>query len=158
MFIYPEPEVSCQSVALDLINRNTIVAGYRSTGFLAYVSADVAGNAAPHILFDTEVYDYGDNYNPATGIYTVPRNGTYLVQARVRGMNQRADHFIRVDGDSITYTNGNGNHQEQSSLTSITLHLVEGQEVTVDVNYSNTIDGSTGQMTTSFGASMLYGD
>ena len=48
--------------------------GYRSAGFLAYLSTSAEGTADnTYILFDTEKYDYGDNYNPSTGIYSAQK-------------------------------------------------------------------------------------
>ncbi len=53
--------------------------GYRSAGFLAYLSADViAPSGFDPILFDVEEYDYGNNYNPSTGKCTVPLDRLYL--------------------------------------------------------------------------------
>ena len=67
------------------------IAGYRSAGFLAYLSTNTEappGNAS--IPFDVEVYDYGDNYNPSSGIYTVPLDGLYVIHARLRGLYKDA--------------------------------------------------------------------
>jgi hypothetical protein len=36
------------------------------------------------VLFPTEVYDNGDAYNPATGIYTVQADGDYIVNTTIR--------------------------------------------------------------------------
>ncbi len=41
------------------------------------------GDLNAPIPFDTEEYDYGDNYNNYTGVYTVPYDGHYLIHARV---------------------------------------------------------------------------
>ena len=111
------------------------------------------------ILFDTEAYDYGDNYNPATGLYTVPYNGTYLIHARVTGNPYWARHIIRVDGVMVTYTTRHDPvYQYQHGSTSVTLHLVEGQEVAVDPHFDGTVDGHADFMYTSFGAALLHGD
>ena len=141
-------------------NKKTIVAGYRSAGFLAYLTSQMQGTGVTHIPFDTEVYDYGDNYDPVTGIYTVPYNGLYLIHARVYGWDNWADHYIRVDNDWVTFTRGAdpSGYQFQATSTSIVLHLVAGQEVGVDPYFDGTIDGNAGYMRTSFGITLLYRD
>ncbi len=112
------------------------------------------------LVFDAEKYDYGNNYNMTTGVYTVPYGGLYLIHARVYGANKIASHHILVDGDYVTYTRGyepNG-YSHQSASTSIVLHLLAGQEVTVYPDFRERIIGNTYEMRTSFGATLLYVD
>ncbi len=53
--------------------------GYKSAGFLAYLSYDLIGLASfTAIPFDTKVYDYGNNYNDATG-----RDENNLLQKKI---------------------------------------------------------------------------
>ena len=134
---------------------------YRSAGFLAYLSRDVeAPSGEAPLVFDKEEYDYGNNYNTRTGVYTVPYSGLYLIHARVSGNDKSVTHYIRVDGDDVTYTRGyDPDYYDQSGSTSIVLHLLAGQRVTVDPWFSSgTIDGNTGNMATSFGTTFLYPD
>lgn len=49
---------------------------YRNSAF----TLTVAG--APIVAFDTEVYDYGNNHDTATGRYTCPETAQYRVDAR----------------------------------------------------------------------------
>ena len=117
------------------------------------------GSPDQYIIFDREKYDYGNNYNTSTGIYTVPYNGLYLIHARVYGTDKDAGHSITVDGDAVTYTYGHDpDYQDQSASTSVVLHLQAGQEVAVNPSFSGTVYGSTGFMVTSFGATLLYPD
>ena len=139
------------------LNKKTIVAGYKSAGFLAYLTYDVDGNAVTDIPFDTEAYDDGDNYNPSTGIYTVPYDGLYLIHARVLSSAYNAAHWVKVDGVyAATSSQYDLDYQYQSASTSIVLHLVAEQEVAVEV-VGGTIDG-TYPMGSTFGATLLYGD
>ncbi len=137
--------------------------GSRSAGFLAYLSNQVQApyGTAP-LVFDQEEYDYGDNYNNATGVYTVRYDGLYLFHATVYALGNSAYHYIRVDGDEVTVSiEYDPDHSGQQSSTSIVLHLKAGQEVTVDPEFFGTIHGSTGltrTIRTSFGATLLYPD
>ncbi len=104
-------------------------------------------------------YDYGNNYNPTTGVYSVPRDGLYVVHARVRGRVKTASHFIMVNGARVTYTREHDpDDQHPSGSTSIILHLMSGDEVSVDPNFQWTVAGNTAYMSTSFGATLLYAD
>ncbi len=133
--------------------------GYKSASFLASLSAPVEGNAVTYIPFDQVVYDYGNNYNPATGEYTVPRDGLYLVHVRVYGADNNAGHFITVNGVSVTFARVyDPDDLYQSASTSIVLHLLSGQQVAVEPGFSGTISGSTSIMWTSFAITLLYAD
>ncbi len=133
--------------------------GYRSAGFLAYLSSHAGTTSGAYIQCDTEVYDYGDNYNPSTGIYTVPYNGSYLIHARVYGRHKYASHYIRVDGDDVTYAFEHDPVWEyQSTSTSVTLPLVAGQKVVVVAWFDGTLTGSADYMATSFGATLIHPD
>ena len=136
--------------------------GYRSAGFLARLSRSVQAPSdyTTPIVFDKEEYDYGNNYNTSTGVYTVPYSGLYLIHVRVYGLNKSATHLIRVDGDTVTYTyEQDPDHRYQTGSTSIVLHLLAGQEVTVDPHFSGyIIRGDTSWMYTSFGTTFLYPD
>lgn len=61
----------------------------RSSAYLSSTAANVIGNDGTFytIVFDTELYDVGGNYNASTGEFTAPFAGLYEVKAAV-GFNQ----------------------------------------------------------------------
>ena len=137
----------------------TIFAGYKSAGFLAYLSKYVRGDASKYIHFDKEAYDFGDNYDPATGVYTVPYNGTYLIHARVYSVDYSANHVITVDDDWVTYAEERNiakDNSNQATSTSVILNLRAGQKVAIDPLFNGSLTGHSGYMFTSFGAALLY--
>ena len=77
----------------------------------------------------------------------------------VYGLDNSATHYLEIDGDAVTYTNGyDPDDASQSGSTSLVLHLQSGQELGVDPLFSGTIKGSTSKMYTLFGATLLYAD
>ena len=92
---------------------------YPQIAFSSVVSAqipNVTGNTTEYtVVFDSEIYDYKSNYNNATGVFTAPRTGKYLMSASVRitaasgvttylakfATSNRAYPFYRGDTDSI---------------------------------------------------------
>lgn len=78
--------------------------GSANYSFNAIVSADVVnatGNGANYtVIFDTEIYDTGSNFNNATGIFTAPVAGTYQFNTEIGVKNISAamdTGLIRLD-------------------------------------------------------------
>ena len=77
------------------------VVAYLNTG-LTNVTGDSTG---VFIIFDTVVSNIGSAYNNATGVFTAPRTGNYLVSATVMFNNLLATH---TEGElTINPTTGN---------------------------------------------------
>lgn len=57
------------------------------TGFSAYVSSgvnNVSGDDTEYtVIFDSEIFDSGSNYNNSTGVYTCPVDGKYFFAGKV---------------------------------------------------------------------------
>lgn len=104
------------------------------------LSADQSnsGGGTTKVVFDTEGFDIGNNFDTATDLFTVPEDGIYRVNAQI-AINPSTstgtfDIRIRVDGSQVRIVSfnhsGNGNIIRQ--ITSL-LQLTAGQ--TIDIAY-----------------------
>lgn len=129
----------------------TGAAFYNNIRFSAYLSTNTDYSNGDVIVFDTEEYDPGSDYNTATGIYTVPVNGVYLFNVGVTlntptsgqrygfvivvntgaGDVNRFIHIIDTNSTSDLYLNGSREFE-----------LSQGDLVKVDV-----FEGSSGTET-----------
>jgi len=82
---------------------------YQPSAFSVGLSADlnnVTGNGTEYtILCDTEIYDYLNQYNPATGRFTVNRTGKYLLSCCVKlnVPNGSTTAVVRIATSNKTY-------------------------------------------------------
>lgn len=100
------------------------------------------------ILFDTEAFDVGSNYNPATGFFTAPTTGKYLVCTSVTFSGIGAGHTIgelRVLIDGATYTRSSFNPAAVavSGLYTFSFSLVIPLAATQTAGIGITVAGST---------------
>lgn len=118
---------------------NTYVTPY-STGevnfpgqcsFMAYLSStatDVTGDGTNYtILFDTELWDIGSNYNAASGIFTVPTTGLYLFVAGVTLGDLGAANTIV---DTVFRNSAGTGYSAISDVTAVTARDVNNQLTT----------------------------
>ena len=55
-----------------------MISGYADTSFLATIGSQTHTPGSPNpIVFEVAVHNTGGHYDPTTGIYTVPIDGTY---------------------------------------------------------------------------------
>ncbi len=72
----------------------------RQPAFFAYVTADilnVTGDATVYnVIYDTELFDIANNFNNATGVFTVPVTGIYSITFSVWSINLTAANTVGV--------------------------------------------------------------
>jgi len=87
----------------------------------------------------TEVTDLGGNFNPATGLFTVPYSGIYQLNAQMRLSDQTGRLYLDLVASttgiivSNMFYNGVANG-EITAVASITVALVAGETVKVTLN------------------------
>jgi hypothetical protein len=118
----------------------------------AYTSVDVDINAGSQdpVLYQTEIFDQSNNYNPATSIYTAGLNGLYRFNTQVTFTIQNVVDPTYERNASINYeVNGIGvksyiiPHMPTSGTIVLpaNLNLVNGDEVTVSIEFFSTDGG-----------------
>ncbi len=153
-----------------------------SPQFLAYVSAQTTNNVTGdgtfyRILFDNVVSNITSSYNPATGLFTAPVSGNYLITTNVEISNIGAGHvgallLISTNdpaGNNVFVANCNpfngvsGNNGTFDLVGTIIIALTVGDTIGVQLQVAGstktiTLDGETilsNLKTTSFGGYLL---
>lgn len=122
--------------------------GGTNVGFMAArsgASQSLTGSAWSQVILPTEIRDDGgDNYDPATGIYTVPQTGYYSVYGRavVSGTGGTAS-YILIDYDNNTsnqacYSSNQGDSSSYYISCAGIVHLTAGQALRLKYWYSGT--------------------
>jgi len=79
------------------------------TAFLAFVNTtipDVTGDGTEYtVIYDTEVFDQGSNFNLATSVFTAPTTGRYAIQvgSDISGTGTLTAMFCRLVTSNRTY-------------------------------------------------------
>ena len=139
------------------------IAGDTCVAFSAQGTAQsIAVGVQTTLIAGTEDFDTGNGYNPATGIYTAPQTGTYIINANIRtgvasGFPSFSRSVLKVNGGTVAVVKHtfsvSGENNDEKSL-SIIVDLNAGDEVTVAATNTGTF--STSEATViHFGASRM---
>ena len=134
----------------------------KHVAFKAHFSAStlhVPGNAA--YKFDSLIFNDGDAYNPVLGVFTAPYDGMYIFSAQLFAhANEILLADLMVNGAIVsrwalrTERLASG-EREQSSITTVTVKLSEGDTVWVQQSISTPMD-IFGSVHSFFTGALLY--
>lgn len=154
-----EPPSDAAFASLDLVSANTGVSYFSNTNLelephsfsVKRTGSDFTpsgtGNA---IVFNTELHDYGSNYNTTKGQFTVPKSGTYTFSANISfaGTSGARDVEVRIVGstagilaasDLDNRVNGTADENEVTvSLNVASAALVQDEIVEVEIVFTVT--------------------
>ena len=113
------------------------------------------------IVFDAVRIDGGENYNPATGIYTVPVNGFYEFYINMYVYSDESLNwafYIAIDGAAITDSAHGVNDASEDYISmkaSVIINLTQGQQVSVAPHVEVTLWSSSGAMNSYFSGHLI---
>ena len=115
-------------------------AGYANLTFLATIRAFYVTLVPEPIIFDDARINSGGYYNPNTGLYTAPLNGTceFYVQLETYNYNGAYDNWgfeVVMDQKEISYTRYSSASNlpfVESISSTVLIHLSTGQYVYVE--------------------------
>ena len=93
------------------------------------------------IIFPTVMENIGNAYNPGTGVFQAPVNGTYLFSVQVCTLLSKWGRFYLVvdsgDNKITAISHYNGDTTETTTANSVANYLVEGQRVWAQSYYES---------------------
>ena len=117
---------------------SSLIKGCARNSFFAY---DVSSGSAGDLVFTTELYDDGGNYNTSNGRYTAPSAGKYLFIGSVYQSQNNTDNEIYFNKNGTAVgggTNGFGFSYDttQSCQISMLIDLAQNDYIQMTVSSS----------------------
>lgn len=118
--------------------------------FCAYNSVLRSGVGSPYtLIFDTELFDIGGNYNATNGTFTAPISGNYIFSAVVSFDSTATSATLRIESstDDILLTNNPNVSNDSNGNMSLSVHgsvrldALDTCTITI-INGTNILNGS----------------
>jgi len=127
-----------ERLRIDANGNTTFRSNYKMNAYRS--SNQSINNTTATIVFDTETLDPNANYNNATGVYTVPFTGSYLIMAVVTAQTaaQPATQTVNIvrNGTAITGASASQvlstNNARQPITTTVLVNLTAGDLIRID--------------------------
>ena len=125
---------------LKRIDYSLIKGGGASDAFHAY---DMSSNTSGDLVFSTELYDDGGNYNTSNGRYTAPSDGTYLFSSGAMSTGTAAKIIFKKNGSDFAGGGDMFGYSPNASTQGVA-HLIVDLSASdyINVNANNAVYGN----------------
>jgi len=147
-----------ERLRIDANGNTTFRSNYKMNAYRS--SNQSINNTTATIVFDTETLDPNANYNNATGVYTVPFTGSYLIMAVVTAQTaaQPATQTVNIvrNGTAITGASASQvlstNNARQPITTTVLVNLTAGDLIRIDftTNKNDTVVANDTHLTITY--------
>lgn len=99
------------------------------------------GNSVVDVVHDTELFDYGSNFNTTTGVFTAPYAGVYHFDTGLNGENASNRVYLNfICSTAGTFTVFDTDAINRKASGSLTINLAASETVKVGALVSSTVD------------------
>lgn len=132
--------VTSTTALIDSSNRQTNTSQPITSAYLANAVLNVTGdNTAYTILFDSTLVNVGTAYNTATGIFTVPVTGRYLISVSIGVGNLIAGHISGIASITTTSVTFQTNAFNYFAMADVNGNMVSSFSKIIPLAATNTV-------------------
>merc|ERR1719239_58103 len=110
--------------------------------FSAYLGSSVTLPSHNVVVFNRLTTNAGNGYDPATGLFTCPVSGYYVLDVHVQGQhNSLVAVFMYLNGSEIAYAYADDNAEYESASGHLEVLLKQGDRVNVKTFHTSYLTG-----------------